>query len=80
MAAGEILLTEASPRFPEPFIYVSNRNIGNVTDPRGDTVAIFEHVNKGEDGEELKLVNQFYTGISQVRGEYLRPFTTVSSI
>ncbi|KAL1741148.1 Lactonase, 7-bladed beta-propeller-domain-containing protein [Schizophyllum fasciatum] len=71
--AGEILIPEPTDAFPTPYIYVSNRNVGNATDPRGDTIAIFEHVNKGEGGEELKLVNQFYTGISQVRGMEFSP-------
>ena len=59
--AGEILLTEASPSFPKPFVYVSNRNTGTV-DPRGDTIAIFELE------PQLKLVAQVYTGLNQVRG------------
>lgn len=59
--AGEILLTEWSPSFPQPFIYVSNRNTGNV-DPRGDTIAIFQVE------PELKLVQQVYTGLQQIRG------------
>lgn len=62
--AGEILLTEFSPSFPEPFIYVSNRNTGNV-DPRGDTIAIFQVV------PQLKLVKQVYTGLQQIRGMQL---------
>ena len=59
--AGEILLLEPSASFPKPFIYVSNRNTGTV-DPRGDTIAIFEIEPK------LRLVNQVYTGLNQVRG------------
>ena len=59
--AGEILLAEASGRFPQPFIYASNRNTGNV-DPRGDTIAIFQVE------PELKLVQQVYTGLEQIRG------------
>ncbi|KAJ3554002.1 hypothetical protein NM688_g3325 [Phlebia brevispora] len=62
--AAEILLTEASPSFPKPYIYVSNRNTGNV-DPRGDTIAIFEIEPK------LKLVQQVYTGLDQIRGMQL---------
>ncbi|KAI0685372.1 putative isomerase YbhE [Cytidiella melzeri] len=61
MHAGEILLTEASPSFPQPFIYTSNRNTGNV-DPRGDTIAIFAVE------PQLRLLQQVYTGIDQVRG------------
>ncbi|KAI0717390.1 putative isomerase YbhE [Cerioporus squamosus] len=61
MAAGEILLTEASPSFPEPFIYVSNRNTG-VQDPRGDAIAIFQVEPK------LKLLGHVFTGLDQIRG------------
>ncbi|KAI0343791.1 putative isomerase YbhE [Trametopsis cervina] len=61
MHAGEILLTEASASFPQPYIYVSNRNTGNV-DPRGDTIAIFAVQ------PQLQLVQQVYTGLSQIRG------------
>jgi 6-phosphogluconolactonase (cycloisomerase 2 family) len=61
MHAGEILLTESSASFPQPYIYVSNRNTGNV-DPRGDTIAIFAVE------PQLKLVQQVYTGIDQIRG------------
>lgn len=61
MHGGEVLLTESSRSFPQPFIYASNRNVGNV-DPRGDTIAIFALE------PELKLVAQVYTGIDQIRG------------
>ncbi|KAJ7100708.1 Lactonase, 7-bladed beta-propeller-domain-containing protein [Mycena belliarum] len=45
-AAAEIFISPATAAFPNPLIYVSNRNISpNVTDPRGDTIAIFEFVN-----------------------------------
>lgn len=44
-AGAEIIIPPATDRFPDPLIYVSNRNIGNVTDPRGDTIAIFEFRN-----------------------------------
>lgn len=62
--AGEILIAEASPSFPQPLIYVSNRNTGNV-DPRGDTIAIFAVEPK------LRLLTQFYTGLDQIRGMQL---------
>ncbi|KAH9849366.1 putative isomerase YbhE [Lenzites betulinus] len=64
MAGAEILLTEASPSFPEPFIYVSNRNTG-VQDPRGDAIAIFRLEPK------LALVGFVYTGLDQIRGMQL---------
>ena len=41
-AAAEILVSQVSERFPEQFIYVSNRNIGETIDPNGDTIAIFQ--------------------------------------
>ncbi|KAJ7088704.1 Lactonase, 7-bladed beta-propeller-domain-containing protein [Mycena epipterygia] len=45
-AAAEILISTPTDAFPNPLIYVSNRNISpNVTDPAGDTIAIFEFVN-----------------------------------
>ncbi|KAJ7705509.1 hypothetical protein B0H17DRAFT_920608, partial [Mycena rosella] len=45
-AAAEILISTPTAAFPNPLIYVSNRNISpNVTDPLGDTIAIFEFVN-----------------------------------
>lgn len=44
-AAAEILISTPTERFPEPLIYVSNRNIGETIDPNGDTIAIFQFVN-----------------------------------
>ncbi|KJA21813.1 hypothetical protein HYPSUDRAFT_682420 [Hypholoma sublateritium FD-334 SS-4] len=41
-AAAEILISEATSAFPNPLIYVSNRNLGPEFDPRGDSIAIFE--------------------------------------
>ncbi|KAF9044469.1 Lactonase, 7-bladed beta-propeller-domain-containing protein [Panaeolus papilionaceus] len=66
-AAAEILIPPTTSRFPTPYIYVSNRNTAN-NSPQGDSIAIFEHVNKGQSNEGLKLVNQVYTGLNQVRG------------
>ncbi|KAF6752873.1 Lactonase, 7-bladed beta-propeller-domain-containing protein [Ephemerocybe angulata] len=71
-SAGEILIPEPTPKSPKSYIYTSNRNLGN-TDPRGDTIAIFELVNKGTSSEALVLVNQVYTGLSQVRGMEFGP-------
>ncbi|KAI0360679.1 putative isomerase YbhE [Trametes cingulata] len=64
MAGAEILIAEASPSFPEPFIYVSNRNTG-VQDPRGDAIAIFRIE------PQLSLVGFVYTGLDQIRGMQL---------
>ncbi|KAH9896869.1 putative isomerase YbhE [Cubamyces lactineus] len=64
MAGAEILLAERSKHFPEPFIYVSNRNTG-VPDPRGDAIAVFRVEPR------LSLVGFVYTGLQQVRGMQL---------
>ncbi|KAI0330347.1 putative isomerase YbhE [Cubamyces sp. BRFM 1775] len=64
MAGAEILIAERSKHFPEPFIYVSNRNTG-VPDPRGDAIAIFRVE------PHLSLVGFVYTGLQQVRGMQL---------
>lgn len=66
-AAGEILIPTPTENFPEPYIYVSNRNTGT-QDSRGDSVAIYELVNKGTANEKLQLVNQVFTGLDQIRG------------
>lgn len=41
---------------------MSNRNTGNTTDERGDTVAIFQLE------PEVKLVGQVFSGVQQIRG------------
>ncbi|PPQ73722.1 hypothetical protein CVT24_006979 [Panaeolus cyanescens] len=66
-AAAEILIPPTTPRFPIPYIYVSNRNTAN-NSPQGDSIAIFEHVNKGQRNEGLKLIKQVFTGLNQIRG------------
>ncbi|KAF8178919.1 Lactonase, 7-bladed beta-propeller-domain-containing protein [Pholiota molesta] len=53
-AAAEILIPAPTLAFPIPYIYVSNRNIGNQT-ATGDSIAIFEHVNQGFPNEGLRL-------------------------
>lgn len=40
--AAEIVISEPSALFPNPLIYVSNRNLGPDVDSRGDAIAIFE--------------------------------------
>ncbi|EAU83139.2 hypothetical protein CC1G_07821 [Coprinopsis cinerea okayama7 len=40
--AAEIVISEPTEAFPDPLIYVSNRNLGPDIDERGDTIAIFE--------------------------------------
>ncbi|KAF9531361.1 Lactonase, 7-bladed beta-propeller-domain-containing protein, partial [Crepidotus variabilis] len=67
--AAEILIPPTSNDFPTPYIYVSNRNTGSpLSQTPGDSIAIFEHVNKGQANEGLKLINQVYTGLEQIRG------------
>jgi len=44
-AGAEILISEPTDKFPDPLIYVSNRNLGPEFDPRGDSIAIFEFKN-----------------------------------
>ncbi|KZV69591.1 putative isomerase YbhE [Peniophora sp. CONT] len=61
-AAAEILIPEPNDKFPTAYAYVSNRNTGNTTDPRGDTVAIFRLEPK------VKLVAQVFSGMQQIRG------------
>ena len=61
MGASEIVLAEASPQFPEPFIYVSNRNVGSALDPRGDAITIFRVE------PQLELVEYAFTGLLQIR-------------
>ncbi|KAF7294602.1 putative isomerase YbhE [Mycena indigotica] len=57
-AAAEIILSPVSKKFPNQLIYVSNRNISpNVTDPKGDTIAIFEFV-KGTPGNNRRMVRR----------------------
>lgn len=74
-SAAEVLIPPPTKRFPKSYIYVSNRNLG-VPDPRGDTIAIFEHVNKGKADEGLVLISQAHTGLEQVRGMEFGPVET----
>jgi hypothetical protein len=67
-AAAEILIPETTIEFPIPYIYTSNRNTG-VSDPRGDTIAIFQHVQATNTSPDtLVLVAQVFTGLDQIRG------------
>lgn len=49
------------------YLLASNRNISNNLDPKGDTIAIFTTQPK------LKVVNQVYTGLNQIRGMMVSP-------
>ncbi|KAJ3568490.1 hypothetical protein NP233_g5669 [Leucocoprinus birnbaumii] len=72
-AAAEILIPKPTKRFPKPYIYVSNRNTGTELDPRGDSVAIFELLDKGTKNERLNLIQQVFTGLNQIRGMEFGP-------
>ncbi|KAH7334863.1 Lactonase, 7-bladed beta-propeller-domain-containing protein [Rhizoctonia solani] len=56
--AAELILDEK-----RGLLYASNRNLAQVPDPRGDTIAIFTFDKTGK----LALVNQVYTGLNQIR-------------
>ncbi|KAJ7618292.1 Lactonase, 7-bladed beta-propeller-domain-containing protein [Mycena polygramma] len=60
-AAAELIIPPVSAAYPRPYLYASNRNIGTVPDPRGDSIAIFEP-------DRLALVAQVFTGLVQIRG------------
>ncbi|THU98631.1 hypothetical protein K435DRAFT_660635 [Dendrothele bispora CBS 962.96] len=68
-AAAEILIPKPTKEFTIPYIYASNRNVGT-QDPsgKGDSIAIFELVDIGTPYEKLKLINQVFTGLDQIRG------------
>lgn len=71
-AAAEILIPAPTKDFPKSYIYVSNRNVG-VQDPRGDAIAIFEHVGAGTLLERLRFIKHVYTGLDQPRGMAFGP-------
>lgn len=61
MLAAEILVPKLSNSFPEPYLYVSNRNDPS---PGGDTITIFSLADK----ERPKLIEEVATGLVHVRG------------
>lgn len=63
-AAAELLIPKPNKAFPSTLVYASNRNNGQTEDPRGDTIAVFTLCADGK----LEIVNQFFTGLQQVRG------------
>ncbi|KAI0629551.1 putative isomerase YbhE [Trametes polyzona] len=52
MLAAEILIPPPNASFPQPYIYVSNRNDPS---PDGDTIAIFAPVPAGASGDDAKI-------------------------
>ncbi|KAF9652813.1 hypothetical protein BDM02DRAFT_3108955 [Thelephora ganbajun] len=63
-AAAEVLIPPPNKAFPSTLVYASNRNIGPNNDPRGDSIAVFTLHADGK----LRIINQFFTGLKQVRG------------
>ncbi|KAF7977949.1 hypothetical protein HWV62_2033 [Athelia sp. TMB] len=61
MLAAEILVSSTSEAFPEPYLYISNRNDPS---PEGDTIAIFDL----KDKEKPVLIEEVRTGLKHVRG------------
>lgn len=76
--AAEILISEPSERFPDPLIYVSNRNLGPEFDPRGDTIAIFEFKSSPVTPATTTVGRRFHPRQWQVREE--DPCSPVNSI
>lgn len=60
MLAAEILIPTPNERFPDPYLYVSNRNDPS---PEGDTVSIFSIVD-----DALDLISEVPTGLNHARG------------
>lgn len=75
-AAAEIFISEPSEKFPDPLIYVSNRNLGPQFDPRGDTIAIFEF--KNSPATTTTVARRFHPRQWQVREE--GPVSLINSI
>ena len=63
-SAAEVLIPSPNEAFPSVLVYASNRNEGANDDPRGDSIAV---LTLDADGK-LQIVNQFFTGLKQVRG------------
>jgi len=78
-AAAELLIAEPSENFPDPLIYVSNRNLGPEFDPRGDTIAIFEFKSSPVTPYTATTVaRRFHPRRRQVRDEALSPVNTIT--
>lgn len=61
MFAAEILSPTLNSTFPNPYVYVSNRNDPS---PEGDTIAIYSIT----DPEKLELVAEVHSGLKHLRG------------
>ncbi|KIK57360.1 hypothetical protein GYMLUDRAFT_172795 [Collybiopsis luxurians FD-317 M1] len=75
-AAAELLISTPTDRFPNPLIYVSNRNIGSTIDPKGDTIAIFEFVN----GTSLTLSTPTNTSTNERRNARMKRVSRSSTL
>lgn len=60
--AAEIVISEPSALFPNPLIYVSNRNLGPDVDARGDAIAIFEFPFLNATNETTPLPSASFSG------------------
>ena len=60
LLAAEVLLPRPGAAFPDPLVYVSNRDDPA---PEGDTIAIFEAA-----GEDLAYVREVRSGLRHLRG------------
>ncbi|KAF9777854.1 Lactonase, 7-bladed beta-propeller-domain-containing protein [Thelephora terrestris] len=63
-AAAEVLIPPPNQVFNSTLVYASNRNTGTGIDTRGDSIAVLSLASDGT----LQIVNQFFTGLQQVRG------------
>ncbi|KAF9787763.1 Lactonase, 7-bladed beta-propeller-domain-containing protein [Thelephora terrestris] len=63
-AAAEVLIPSPNLVFNSTLVYASNRNTGTIIDTRGDSIAV---LCLSPDGT-LQMINQFFTGLNQVRG------------
>ncbi|KAJ2923344.1 hypothetical protein H1R20_g13751, partial [Candolleomyces eurysporus] len=63
--AAEIVISEPSEAFPDPLIYVSNRNLGPEFDEAGDSIAIFEYTALTGNSTEEELPSPSTTSVSE---------------
>jgi hypothetical protein len=80
-AAAEIIVSSPSQMFPDPLIYVSNRNTGQQTDVGGDTIAIFEFINGTVTGTSMKRAHsRSFSSKRQVSGQGGPRFNLVAQV
>ncbi|TFK36304.1 Lactonase, 7-bladed beta-propeller-domain-containing protein [Crucibulum laeve] len=76
---AEILISEPTEKFPDPLIYVSNRNLGPEFDERGDTIAIFEFKNANPCTTVFGYAGSTTTVCPPERREHTRQWTRQES-